>query len=291
MIDHASIAMSLGKAIASEYAQGMNDNMSYSHFHDFFELYFLEAGERYHMIRDKLYLLKAGEFVLFPPRVMHHSYGADNVFFKRILLYFQPEQVSSRRMLEHFSGEALICSVDSSTRFGIHRMMETLFEEQENGGLCSEEYMQTTLNLLLLTIMRKAQPVETIKEKNIMADVIQYLYDHYAEDITIENLSQAFYLSPYYLCRKFKETTGSTIIRYLNTTRILNAQRMMLETGKNFTQISKETGFSNLTHFNRVFKSVTGMTPSENRRRNEGKKQGGTKWQAGEAASRPARMP
>lgn len=42
----------------------------------------------------------------------------------------------------------------------------------------------------------------------------------------------------------------------------MNAQRMFLETDKNITEISRETGFSNLTHFNRVFKSVTGMTPS-----------------------------
>ena len=46
----------------------------------------------------------------------------------------------------------------------------------------------------------------------------------------------------------------------------MNAQRKFMETSKNITDISRETGFSNLTHFNRVFKSVTGMSPSQYRR-------------------------
>ena len=50
--------------------------------------------------------------------------------------------------------------------------------------------------------------------------------------------------------------------QYVNTTRIMNAQRKFMETDKNITEICNETGFSNLTHFNRVFKAVTGMTPS-----------------------------
>ena len=84
--------------------------------------------------------------------------------------------------------------------------------------------------------------------------------------ISLEMLAQMFYVSPYYLCREFKKNTNSTIIRYINVTRIMNAQRKFMETSKNITDISKETGFSNLTHFNRVFKSVTGMSPSQYRK-------------------------
>ena len=84
--------------------------------------------------------------------------------------------------------------------------------------------------------------------------------------ISLEMLAQMFYVSPYYLCREFKKSTNSTIVRYINVTRIMNAQRKFMETSKNITDISRETGFSNLTHFNRVFKSVTGMSPSKYRR-------------------------
>ncbi|MGL5435101.1 MAG: AraC family transcriptional regulator [Lachnospiraceae bacterium] len=268
MIDHASIAMSHGKTLASERAEGINDNMSSSHYHDFFELYYLESGERYHRIRDQLYLLKAGEFIVFPPRVMHHSFSSENVPFKRILVYFDPKEVDSAPILDYFIRDFLICFAPHSGHYHIHNLINMIYTEHQEQGIHSKEYQHTLLNLLLLTIMRNAQPVEKREDKDVMSQMIQYIYEHYPEDISIELLSQRFFLSPYYLCRKFKQATGNTVIQYLNTTRILNAQRMMLETNKNFTQISNETGFSNLTHFNRVFKSVTGMTPSMSRKQN-----------------------
>ena len=79
-------------------------------------------------------------------------------------------------------------------------------------------------------------------------------------------MAQQFYISSWYLCREFKRYTNSTLVNYINVTRIMNAQRSFMETDKNVTQISQEVGFSSLTHFNRVFKAVTGTTPSEYKR-------------------------
>ena len=52
MIDQAGIMMAQGRSIAGERIQGVNDNMSKSHYHDYFELYYLEEGERFHIIQD-----------------------------------------------------------------------------------------------------------------------------------------------------------------------------------------------------------------------------------------------
>ena len=93
MIDQAGILMAQGLGIASERIQGVNDNMSQSHYHEYYEIYYLEAGERFHMVEDQLYKMEAGEFMIFPPYVMHHSYGEENIPFKRLLLYFKPEEI------------------------------------------------------------------------------------------------------------------------------------------------------------------------------------------------------
>ena len=122
------------------------------------------------------------------------------------------------------------------------------------------------LNVLLLLIAREKRPEKAPGKSNRIGEVIRYIHSHYQEDISLEMLAQMFYVSPYYLCREFKKSTNSTIVRYINVTRIMNAQRKFMETSKNITDISRETGFSNLTHFNRVFKSVTGMSPSQYRR-------------------------
>ena len=54
-----------GSGIACERIQGVNDNMSQSHYHEYYEIYYLEAGERFHMVEDKLYKMEAGEFIIF----------------------------------------------------------------------------------------------------------------------------------------------------------------------------------------------------------------------------------
>ena len=108
---------------------------------------------------------------------------------------------------------------------------------------------------------RVAEPVKT-EQKTRMGQVMHYIHRHFDENITLESLAERFYVSSYYLCREFKAYTNSTVIQYVNVTRIMNAQRRIMETDKSITEISREMGFSNLTHFNRVFKAVTGMTPS-----------------------------
>ena len=111
MIDQAGILMAQGSGIACERIQGVNDNMSQSHYHEYYEIYYLEAGERFHMVEDKLYKMEAGEFIIFPPYVMHHSYGAENMPFKRVLLYFSQEEILWPSILSELREEGGIYKV------------------------------------------------------------------------------------------------------------------------------------------------------------------------------------
>mgnify|MGYP000755542842 FL=1 len=88
MIDVAQTSMAAGAACAIAQVTGVNDNMSQSHYHDYFELYFLDSGERYHLMDDKLFKLQAGDCILFPPQTMHRSYGDQDMAFSRAVLYF-----------------------------------------------------------------------------------------------------------------------------------------------------------------------------------------------------------
>lgn len=69
MIDVAQNLMSLGESIAAAHTASVNDNMIRSHYHDYYELYFLDNGERYHYIDDKLYKTEAGDCIIFHLRL------------------------------------------------------------------------------------------------------------------------------------------------------------------------------------------------------------------------------
>lgn len=264
MIDQAGIRMAQGSRIACERISGVNDNMSKSHYHDYFEIYLLEGGERIHMIEDSMFRMRAGELILFSPYTMHHSFGEKDVPFKRVVLYFHKSEVESEKLLEALEkGSGLYRPREKDSQF-IGRIINELLHEQETQSAFKASCEHALLNLLLIFLMRNSirQQPEKMETTNRIDTVISFIHNHYAEDISLEQLAELFYISPYYLCREFKRCTNRTIVQYINVTRIMNAQRKFMETDLNVTQISKETGFSNVTHFNRVFKNVTGTTPS-----------------------------
>lgn len=268
MLDQAGIYMAQGEAIVGERIAGINDNMMASHFHPYYELYYLEEGERYHLLEDDLYLLKAGEMILFSPYVMHRSYGLDDVPFKRIVLYFTAEAIDSLGLKKSLDAGNGVYRLERQENYTLRQMLNTLIRIPVNCAQFQKEYQHALLNTLLFSLIlhaRKQEPQPQEKQERIN-QVIQYIHTHYQEDITLEDLSQRFYVSPSYLCREFKRHTRRTLVQYINVTRIMNAQRKILETELNITQVSEETGFSNLTHFNRTFKSVTGVSPSAYRK-------------------------
>lgn len=271
MIDQAGFLIASGKAIASERIQGVNDNMLKSHYHEYFELYYLENGHRYHIINDSIYSLNAGDFVIFPPYVMHHSYDKNDVSFKRLLIYFKPEVVIIPEILSKLSISPGIYKLNNKSSKYIHSKLVEILAEQNNMNIYCEEAMKMILNQLLIEIIRhKSESLNTTVEKqDRITQILSYLRQNYAEHIVLEDLAAKFYVSPYYLCREFKYYTNSTIIQYVNTLRVTRAQRILMETDKSITDISIEVGFSNITHFERVFKSIVGITPSKYRKHTE----------------------
>lgn len=264
MLDQAGIYMAQGESIAGERIAGVNDNMMYSHYHNYYELYYLEEGARYHLMRDDTYFLNAGEIILFSPHVMHRSYGLENMPFKRIVLYFERDEIDSENLREALDAGNGVYRPDRQAARQIHQILDTIIRIPARCARFQKDYQHTLLNVLMFTVILHAQKQEPEQSgaTNRIHELINYIHTHYQEDLALADLSRLFYVSPYYLCRDFKRKTGSTLVQYINVTRIMNAQRQLMETDKTVTQISKDTGFSNLTHFNRIFKSVTGLSPS-----------------------------
>jgi len=79
--------------------------------------------------------------------------------------------------------------------------------------------------------------------------------------LSLESISKIFFISPCYLSRIFKSSTGSTFIEYLNNIRIEEAQHLLLESNDKVTTIAEKIGFGSASHFGRVFKSITNLSP------------------------------
>ena len=95
---------------------------------------------------------------------------------------------------------------------------------------------------------------------------VEYVHDHYAESLTLEEIAGAAFLSEYHFARLFKQLMGVTPHSYLTSVRLEHARRQLAETETPISEIAAGTGFGSQSHLTRVFKSVTGTTPGVYRR-------------------------
>lgn len=99
--------------------------------------------------------------------------------------------------------------------------------------------------------------------RNIMEKVKDYLKQHFSEDISLDMLAERYYLNSSYLCRLFKQYTGSCLTDYLIDLRMERAKELLLTGKYKVYEVSRQVGYRSDKYFFRVFKQYTGQSPSE----------------------------
>lgn len=112
-----------------------------------------------------------------------------------------------------------------------------------------------------------SSPVYTSSSHWVIESVENYINLYYNRDIKLSQLANLYFVNPQYLCRLFKNRTGTNFSSYVNNVRIDHAKRLLSTTGDDITAISMQVGFNNVTYFNRLFKKLVGMTPGEYRKK------------------------
>jgi AraC-like DNA-binding protein len=105
-----------------------------------------------------------------------------------------------------------------------------------------------------------AQPLG--QEKRAIRLARQYIEEHFAENVTLNMLSQHVSFSPYYLLRAFRAEVGMPPYAYLESVRIRHTQRL-IKAGKPLSEVAAEVGFSSQSHMTRQFKKIIGVTPGQ----------------------------
>ena len=117
--------------------------------------------------------------------------------------------------------------------------------------------------------MTLVSPSPVLPEKESFADAVTriqtLLKNTFRQTVSLNDIAQKIGMNPNAVCRLFKRSTGKTVMQYLSRLRINNACRLLIETGWPVSRIAWESGYSNLSHFNRQFRQLTGQTPSEYR--------------------------
>jgi len=125
------------------------------------------------------------------------------------------------------------------------------------------------LSLISNSEKRKLSSIINLKkyagnEGKRMSDIFKYTMDNFHKEITLSEVSDIANMTPNAFCRYFKQRTTKTFVNFLIDIRIGNACKLLTKNNDlSITEISYKSGFNNLANFNRKFKSVKGVTPSD----------------------------
>lgn len=133
--------------------------------------------------------------------------------------------------------------------------------------------MQELTNILEENIQAYEEKVFS-NQSNARSDVEKvksYIYEHYAEELSVEILGAGVFLSPGYMSHIFKKETGEGLSRFIRVYRLEKAKELLQNTNKKIVQICRETGFTNSSYFCKSFREYYGCSPEKFRREGGGK--------------------
>lgn len=130
----------------------------------------------------------------------------------------------------------------------------------------SESACQFMACALIELIQQMCGRMQPLPQKSTSVDqVIGYLDENYADDITLSRLSALFHISEYHLSHLFKRETGYSLMQYVIRRRIGEAQSRLTYTRKSITDIAIDSGFADSCHMNKLFYKYVGMNPTQYR--------------------------
>ena len=233
--------------------------MPQMHAHDYYELYYLEAGSREYFVEDTIFSVESGDFVLIAPGKLHRTGGE---YGQRVLICFRESflhktftAAATRRLLVCF--EDLKITPPPSRQDAFLAMLSKIEHAKD------DEEFSLRLGLLLQELGACGK---TELSSDPVSAMVAYINANFSTIHNITQIAEHFYISKFHLCRVFKDAMKVTVIDYLNQVRIQNACRYLRSSTKDMGEIAMLCGFHDPAYFSNVFKKITGQSPSQYRR-------------------------
>ncbi|MCI9260504.1 MULTISPECIES: AraC family transcriptional regulator [Romboutsia] len=246
------------------------------HHHDFSKIVILIDGDLTYYIEGKAYILKPWDILFINKNEIHKPVINPNKYYERIVIWLNPDFMAkyaqgNNNLLKCFevaiknnynllrlnikSIEIIkniiqdIQSCDNSNEFGSEILKESLFVQ-----------LMVLMNRLFLN-SDKNRDLEDIQYDKTIEGVLNYINSNLENNLSIDTIASKFFISKYYLMRKFKSQIGSSIHNYIIQKRLILAKSLISE-GLTMSNVCSKCGFNDYSSFVRAFKKVYGVSPS-----------------------------
>lgn len=247
------------------------------HMHVRYELTYIIKGKGTRIIGDSVKEYESGDVILIAPYLAHQwqTEWTDGSKVSAISLFFEDEfPTADFQNLEEFRP---IKTVLGLAKRGLElkgELREKIASKLSN--IVQTQSLDLVLNILdiLNDISRSSQytilmdgeftPIKNFDTERI-TKLVDYIHKNISSQIRLNDIAAIMYMHSGSVNRFFKQSTGFSIVEYINLMRIGKAAKLLSQTDQPILDVAYNCGFQNISHFNRCFKKIKSKTPSQYR--------------------------
>ena len=259
------------------------------HWHHYVEILYIIEGNVMVSTNDREYYLSEDEMVLFHQGDIHAIYSSNMKTAKYYVIKFNVGSLSVSTSFTPRLSSLLKAARNQNARTvftakeGIDNDIRARFEscitELNGKQLGYDVRVHAELSSILIGMLRAWQRDgidyatlrrDVLEDETSLHNVTEYIDSHLSDNIMIEDLAKMCNMSYSHFARSFKETYGHSCKEYIEILKIEKAEEMLNFTDCSLSEISQEMGFSDCSHFIRIFKRLKGVTPGSIRKKRSG---------------------
>lgn len=236
------------------------------HIHSNYEILCFLSGDANYIVEGTAYPLHKGDFILIRQTEAHRLSLTSDSPYNRIIVNFspkKPDDALTKRLMAPFNdrpsgSQNHYPASDFPTQYALH-CMEEICSCDDHNLRCA--YLTVILNEFSAMFEKNAKQ-EKEDVPTLYAEIFRYINRHISESISLQQISDRFFISKSQLNRNFKRIIGSTVWDYIIEKRLLLAKKY-IEEGASPTKVYLDCGFNDYTAFYRAYRSKFGISPSK----------------------------
>lgn len=236
------------------------------HWHEGVELLFVTDGNGYMFCDSKIIPLSRGDIAIASSNCLHRAAAEHGKMCYDYLILepplFELLSLSPSALVFHpkISGDTAMWSI-------LNQLVHLYKNDKPFNWIIQKGLLLQLIGYMMVNYMdnASAEDIQLHKKNEPVRMALEFIKKNHKKPLTLEMLCEHTGFSKYYFCRLFKQMTGQTVTHYINGLRCQEVQKLLKNTAMTAEEAALECGFSNISHFYRMYKQHIGHLPSQDK--------------------------
>lgn len=247
------------------------------HCHDFIEIVIILKGKGHFIINDEKVLVSEGNVLILNPGTYHRSIpDSPHTLTECYLAFTDVDFVNApRNFFPFFHGQKMLSKLPERVKKEIFQLCCSIDRESQSRNPGRYFMLKAYLIQVICLLLRFDRQEEIADQhclagyefkspnkKYVVQQIMKYMENHYKEKISLDQIAENMYLSPFYISKLFKSETGDTPINYLISLRMEKAKELLDQNSTlSVQEAAAAVGYEDAYHFSKLFKKYYGLSP------------------------------